>query len=125
MDTLVMKKVSSAGPLEKGSNEPSRLLFSLQEGNDIPSCDLSGFIRPGPVIVASLVSKFYRSAAGSGPIVPETQVTCIPLHMRALITVARSLPVLMRFSASGFTRRSLDTRQRSEDDLPQFQSFRI
>eukprot|EP00066_Takifugu_rubripes_P021376 XP_011610642.1 PREDICTED: teneurin-3-like [Takifugu rubripes] len=52
MDTLVMKK----------------------EGNDIPSCDLSGFVRPGPVIVASLVSRFYRSAAGNGPIVPETQV---------------------------------------------------
>uniref|UniRef100_H3CII2 Teneurin transmembrane protein 3 n=1 Tax=Tetraodon nigroviridis TaxID=99883 RepID=H3CII2_TETNG len=51
MDTLVMKK----------------------EGNDIPSCDLSGFIRPSPVIVASLVSKFYRSAA-NGPIIPETQV---------------------------------------------------
>lgn len=51
--------------------------FLFQEGNDIPSCDLSGFIRPRPVIVASLVSKFYRSAAENGPIVPETQVTSI------------------------------------------------
>uniref|UniRef100_A0A8D3AP93 Teneurin-3 n=1 Tax=Scophthalmus maximus TaxID=52904 RepID=A0A8D3AP93_SCOMX len=52
MDTLVMKK----------------------EENDIPSCDLSGFIRPGPVIVASPLSTFYRSSHENGPIIPETQV---------------------------------------------------
>uniref|UniRef100_A0A8C7YY14 Teneurin transmembrane protein 3 n=1 Tax=Oryzias sinensis TaxID=183150 RepID=A0A8C7YY14_9TELE len=52
MDTLVMKK----------------------EENDIPSCDLSGFIRPSPVIVASPLSTFYRSSLEDGPIVPETQV---------------------------------------------------
>ncbi|XP_040892180.1 teneurin-3-like [Toxotes jaculatrix] len=52
MDTLVMKK----------------------EENDIPSCDLSGFIRPTPVIVASPLSTFYRSSPEDGPIIPETQV---------------------------------------------------
>ncbi|XP_026027902.1 teneurin-3 isoform X9 [Astatotilapia calliptera] len=52
MDTLVMKK----------------------EENDIPSCDLSGFIRPSPVIVASPLSTFYRSSPEDGPIIPETQV---------------------------------------------------
>ncbi|KAG7485400.1 teneurin-3 isoform X4 [Solea senegalensis] len=52
MDTLVMKK----------------------EENDIPSCDLSGFVRPSPVIVASPLSTFYRSSREDGPIVPETQV---------------------------------------------------
>ncbi|KAM6941261.1 teneurin-3 [Lycodopsis pacificus] len=52
MDTLVMKK----------------------EENDIPSCDLSGFIRPSPVIVASPLSTFYRSSTEDGPIIPETQV---------------------------------------------------
>uniref|UniRef100_A0A8C3G6G7 Teneurin transmembrane protein 3 n=1 Tax=Cyclopterus lumpus TaxID=8103 RepID=A0A8C3G6G7_CYCLU len=52
MDTLVMKK----------------------EENDIPSCDLSGFIRPSPVIVASPLSTFYRSSTEYGPIIPETQV---------------------------------------------------
>uniref|UniRef100_A0A7N8WYT3 Teneurin transmembrane protein 3 n=1 Tax=Mastacembelus armatus TaxID=205130 RepID=A0A7N8WYT3_9TELE len=52
MDTLVMKK----------------------EENDIPSCDLSGFIRPSPVIVASPLSTFYRSSSEDGPIIPETQI---------------------------------------------------
>uniref|UniRef100_A0A6Q2WWC8 Teneurin-3 n=1 Tax=Esox lucius TaxID=8010 RepID=A0A6Q2WWC8_ESOLU len=52
MDTLVMKK----------------------EENDIPSCDLSGFIRPSPVIVASPLSTCFRSSPEDGPIVPETQV---------------------------------------------------
>lgn len=52
MDTLVMKK----------------------EENEIPSCDLSGFIRPSPVIVASPLSTFYRSTPEDGPIIPETQV---------------------------------------------------
>uniref|UniRef100_A0A4W6E928 Teneurin transmembrane protein 3 n=1 Tax=Lates calcarifer TaxID=8187 RepID=A0A4W6E928_LATCA len=52
MDTLVMKK----------------------EENDIPSCDLSGFVRPSPVIVASPLSTFYRSTSEDGPIIPETQV---------------------------------------------------
>ncbi|XP_051939704.1 teneurin-3 isoform X5 [Hippocampus zosterae] len=52
MDTLVMKK----------------------EENDIPSCDLSGFVRPGPVIVTPPLSMFYRSSPEYGPIIPETQV---------------------------------------------------
>ncbi|XP_005989547.1 teneurin-3 [Latimeria chalumnae] len=60
MDTLVMKK----------------------EENDIPSCDLSGFVRPTPVIVASPLSTFFRSSPEKSPIIPETQVlheeTAIP-----------------------------------------------
>uniref|UniRef100_A0A673YB77 Teneurin-3 n=1 Tax=Salmo trutta TaxID=8032 RepID=A0A673YB77_SALTR len=52
IDTLVMKK----------------------EENDIPSCDLSGFIRPSPVIVASPLSTCFRSSPEDGPIIPETQV---------------------------------------------------
>uniref|UniRef100_A0A8C2K4V9 Teneurin-3 n=1 Tax=Cyprinus carpio TaxID=7962 RepID=A0A8C2K4V9_CYPCA len=60
MDTLVMKK----------------------EENDIPSCDLSGFIRPSPLIVATPLSTFFRSSPENSPIIPETQVlqeeTAIP-----------------------------------------------
>ncbi|XP_078534116.1 teneurin-3 isoform X2 [Lissotriton helveticus] len=52
MDTLVMKK----------------------EENDIPSCDLSGFVRPNPVIVSSPLSTFFRSSPDDSPIIPETQV---------------------------------------------------
>lgn len=50
----------------------------FQEENEIPSCDLSGFVRPGPVIVASPLSTFYRSAPENGPVIPETQVTSRP-----------------------------------------------
>ncbi|XP_023384415.1 teneurin-2 [Pteropus vampyrus] len=52
MDTLVMKT----------------------EENSIPSCDLSGFVRPDPIIISSPLSTFFSAAPGQNPIVPETQV---------------------------------------------------
>ncbi|XP_069052190.1 teneurin-2 isoform X2 [Lepisosteus oculatus] len=52
MDTLVMKT----------------------EENTIPSCDLSGFIRPDPIVIASPLSSFFSSQPGQKPIIPETQV---------------------------------------------------
>lgn len=65
MDTLVMKK----------------------EENDIPSCDLSGFVRPSPIIVSSPLSTFFRSSPEDSPIIPETQVSQYGrqhLHMEAV-----------------------------------------
>ncbi|KAM4037016.1 teneurin-2 isoform 1-T1 [Anomaloglossus baeobatrachus] len=44
------------------------------EENSIPSCDLSGFIRPDPVIISSPLSTFFSSSPRRNPIVPETQV---------------------------------------------------
>ncbi|XP_070595571.1 teneurin-2 isoform X1 [Erythrolamprus reginae] len=44
------------------------------EENSIPSCDLSGFIRPDPVIISSPLSTFFSDAPGRNSIVPETQV---------------------------------------------------
>uniref|UniRef100_A0A3B3RS81 Teneurin-2 n=1 Tax=Paramormyrops kingsleyae TaxID=1676925 RepID=A0A3B3RS81_9TELE len=44
------------------------------EENTIPSCDLSGFVRPDPVVVASPLSSFFSSRPGEKPIIPETQV---------------------------------------------------
>ncbi|XP_071426717.1 teneurin-2 isoform X7 [Pithys albifrons albifrons] len=52
MDTLVMKT----------------------EENSIPSCDLSGFVRPDPVIISSPLSTFFSDTPSRNPIVPETQV---------------------------------------------------
>ncbi|XP_017905563.1 PREDICTED: teneurin-2 isoform X6 [Capra hircus] len=52
MDTLVMKT----------------------EENSIPSCDLSGFVRPDPIIISSPLSTFFSATPGQNPIVPETQV---------------------------------------------------
>uniref|UniRef100_A0A670YS97 Teneurin-2 n=1 Tax=Pseudonaja textilis TaxID=8673 RepID=A0A670YS97_PSETE len=44
------------------------------EENSIPSCDLSGFIRPDPVIISSPLSTFFSDSPGRNSIVPETQV---------------------------------------------------
>nr|XP_060620976.1 teneurin-2 isoform X1 [Anolis sagrei ordinatus]XP_060620977.1 teneurin-2 isoform X1 [Anolis sagrei ordinatus]XP_060620978.1 teneurin-2 isoform X1 [Anolis sagrei ordinatus]XP_060620979.1 teneurin-2 isoform X1 [Anolis sagrei ordinatus]XP_060620981.1 teneurin-2 isoform X1 [Anolis sagrei ordinatus]XP_060620982.1 teneurin-2 isoform X1 [Anolis sagrei ordinatus]XP_060620983.1 teneurin-2 isoform X1 [Anolis sagrei ordinatus] len=44
------------------------------EENSIPSCDLSGFIRPDPVIISSPLSTFFSASPSANPIVPETQV---------------------------------------------------
>ncbi|XP_073507224.1 teneurin-2 isoform X11 [Phyllobates terribilis] len=44
------------------------------EENSIPSCDLSGFVRPDPVIIFSPLSTFFSSSPRRNPIVPETQV---------------------------------------------------
>ncbi|XP_077122099.1 teneurin-2-like isoform X7 [Ranitomeya variabilis] len=44
------------------------------EENSIPSCDLSGFVRPDPVIISSPLSTFFSSSPRRNPIVPETQV---------------------------------------------------
>uniref|UniRef100_A0A803TY01 Teneurin-2 n=1 Tax=Anolis carolinensis TaxID=28377 RepID=A0A803TY01_ANOCA len=44
------------------------------EENSIPSCDLSGFIRPDPVIISSPLSTFFSASPSQNPIVPETQV---------------------------------------------------
>uniref|UniRef100_Q9R1K2-3 Isoform 3 of Teneurin-2 n=1 Tax=Rattus norvegicus TaxID=10116 RepID=Q9R1K2-3 len=52
MDTLVMKT----------------------EENSIPSCDLSGFVRPDPIIISSPLSTFFSASPAANPIVPETQV---------------------------------------------------
>ncbi|XP_053714235.1 teneurin-3-like isoform X3 [Synchiropus splendidus] len=74
MDTLAMKK----------------------EENDIPSCDLSGFIGPASLIVVSPLSTFYRSSPEDGPIIPETQVlqeqTLIPGSELKLVYLSSRAP---------------------------------
>lgn len=45
-----------------------------QEENEIPSCDLSNFARPNPVVSPSPLTSFASSCAEKGPIVPEIQV---------------------------------------------------
>ena len=44
------------------------------EENSIPSCDLSGFVRPDPIIISSPLSTFFSATPGQNSIVPETQV---------------------------------------------------
>lgn len=74
MDTLVMKK----------------------EENDIPSCDLSGFVRPNPIIVSSPLSTFFRSSPEDSPIIPETQVG-------KLAGLLSNPPEVMRFPKAVYT----------------------
>uniref|UniRef100_A0A4W3GJ43 Teneurin-2 n=1 Tax=Callorhinchus milii TaxID=7868 RepID=A0A4W3GJ43_CALMI len=49
-------------------------LVMKTEENTIPSCDLSGFVRPEPVLVSSPLSTFFSSSPSQNPIIPETQV---------------------------------------------------
>ncbi|KAI5105208.1 teneurin-2 isoform X2 [Silurus meridionalis] len=49
-------------------------LMMKTEENTIPGCDLSGFVRPDPVVVASPLSSFFSSRPGERSIIPETQV---------------------------------------------------
>uniref|UniRef100_A0A8C9W8A3 Teneurin-3 n=1 Tax=Scleropages formosus TaxID=113540 RepID=A0A8C9W8A3_SCLFO len=88
MDTLVMKK----------------------EENDIPSCDLSGFVRPVPSIVSSPLSTFFRSSPEDGPIIPETQVlheeTAIPgsdLHLFYLSSRAAGYKPILKVTMTQAT----------------------
>lgn len=52
MDTVVMKR----------------------EENDIPSCYLTGLLRPNPLIVSTPLSTLYKTSPEDNPIIPETQV---------------------------------------------------
>uniref|UniRef100_A0A8C6TH09 Teneurin transmembrane protein 2 n=1 Tax=Neogobius melanostomus TaxID=47308 RepID=A0A8C6TH09_9GOBI len=49
-------------------------LMLKTEENTIPGCDLSGFVRPDPLVITSPLSSFFSSKPGEKPIIPETQV---------------------------------------------------
>lgn len=70
MDTLVMKT----------------------EENSIPSCDLSGFVRPDPIIISSPLSTFFSASPASNPIVPETQVGTGPRAWKVYSILPKSIP---------------------------------
>uniref|UniRef100_A0A6Q2YW04 Teneurin-2 n=1 Tax=Esox lucius TaxID=8010 RepID=A0A6Q2YW04_ESOLU len=44
------------------------------EENTIPACDLSGYVHPDPLVVASPLSSFFSSRSADRHIIPETQV---------------------------------------------------
>lgn len=67
MDTLVMKT----------------------EENSIPSCDLSGFVRPDPIIISSPLSTFFSASPAANPIVPETQVGTGPRAWKMCSTLPK------------------------------------
>lgn len=66
MDTLVMKT----------------------QGIIVPRCDLSGFVRPDPVLVPSPLSSFFSSNPTDKHIIPESQV-----HTHICFTKTGILPV--------------------------------
>lgn len=65
MDTVVMKR----------------------EENDIPSCYLTGLIRPSPLVVATPLSTLYKTSTEDSPIIPETQVRLLidKSHMHSVL----------------------------------------
>lgn len=52
------------------------------EENDIPSCDLSSFTRPSPVVSPAPLTAFAGSCSERGTVVPEIQVTTLPPTLR-------------------------------------------
>ncbi|KAM5223725.1 teneurin-4 isoform 13-T14 [Hipposideros larvatus] len=48
-------------------------IIMRHEENEIPSCDLSNFARPNPVVSPSPLTSFASSCAEKGPIIPEIQ----------------------------------------------------
>lgn len=54
------------------------------EENDIPSCDLSSFTRPSPVVSPAPLTAFAGSCSERRTVVPEIQVTPSPPHRLAL-----------------------------------------
>ncbi|XP_043918466.1 teneurin-3 isoform X3 [Protopterus annectens] len=73
-------------------------LVMKREENDIPSCDLSGFVRPNPVIVSSPLSTLFRSSAEESPIIPETQV----LHEDTMIPGSNLKLTYLSSRATGY-----------------------
>ncbi|KAM8848733.1 teneurin-3 isoform 2-T2 [Synchiropus picturatus] len=76
MDTVVMKR----------------------DENNIPSCYLTGLIRPDPVIVATPLSTLYKTSSEDSPIIPETQV----LHEQVAIPGCDLNLVYLSSRATGY-----------------------
>uniref|UniRef100_A0A8C6TVR1 Si:dkey-237h12.3 n=1 Tax=Neogobius melanostomus TaxID=47308 RepID=A0A8C6TVR1_9GOBI len=76
MDTVVMKR----------------------EANDIPSCYLTGLLRPNPLILATPLSTLYKTSAEDSPIIPETQV----LHEQVAIPGSDLNLVYLSSRAAGY-----------------------
>lgn len=70
-----------------------------QEENEIPSCDLSNFARPNPVLSPSPLTSFASSCAEKGPIVPEIQV--YPAFLTAFLHAFISFGRWRRISETG------------------------
>ncbi|XP_041440534.1 teneurin-4 isoform X7 [Xenopus laevis] len=51
------------------------------EENEIPSCDLSSFARPNPVLSPAPLTAFASSCSAKGPIVPEIQALQEEIHI--------------------------------------------
>lgn len=63
------------------------------EENDIPSCDLSSFTRPSPLVSPAPLTAFAGSCAERRSVVPEIQVTIILYLVIAVqVVVNISLP---------------------------------
>lgn len=52
------------------------------EVNDIPSCDLSSFTRPSPIVLPAPLTAFATACQDRGIVVPEIQVRSIREHRK-------------------------------------------
>lgn len=62
------------------------------EENDIPSCDLSSFTRPSPLVSPAPLTTFAGSCSERRSVVPEIQVINILLLIAPQVTIYMALP---------------------------------
>lgn len=68
------------------------------EENDIPSCDISSFSRPSPLVSPASLTAFAGSCSERRSVVPEIQVTTILFLIGLRVVNHMALPISKRLS---------------------------
>lgn len=65
------------------------------EENDIPSCDLSSFSRPSPLVSPASLTAFAGSCSERRSVVPEIQVTAVVFLIALQVVILMALPQMI------------------------------
>lgn len=65
------------------------------EENDIPSCDVSSFSRPSPLVSPASLTAFAGSCSERRSVVPEIQVTTILFVIALQVVIDMTLPEMI------------------------------
>lgn len=65
------------------------------EENDIPSCDLSSFSRPSPLVSPAPLTAFAGSCSERRSVVPEIQVTTLLFVIALQVVIHMALPQMI------------------------------
>lgn len=70
-------------------------IIMRHEENDIPSCDLSSFTRPSPLVSPAPLTTFAGSCSERRSVVPEIQVINILLFIAQQVVICMALPQMI------------------------------